>query len=166
MSRVNKRPTALLDGNPEATQITVPGSDAERCVNDGRVFEKIPPFLGSIAVLAEPGIPRLAGQVRFIHNPSHKVAVIRGEDVAPDEDIPVYGFSLSPDGVREFVGIGRYTGEFGEHEQMLAWADLHDLNQPIFRSPDLLGVIQDEAQISELIQLLAIGEDATEWALD
>lgn len=165
MSRVNSRPVALLDGSSEAAQLTMPRSDAERYFIDGKVFEKIPQFLGFLAVLEQPG-PRLAGYVKYIKTLSHDIAVIQGEDVAQTEDVPVYGFSLSPDGVREFVGIGRYTGEFGQHEQMLAWIDLHNPDSPIFRLPNLVDVIEDESQISELTQLLAIGEDASEWALD
>lgn len=166
MSRVFARPTALLDGTHEAAQITEPRSDAERRTSDARVFEHITSFLGYLSILEQPGMPRSPGYVRFIRNATHNIAVVQGEDVEAGEEIPAYGFSLSPDGVREFVGIGRYTGEFGEHQQMLAWADLKDLNNPVFRTADLMGVIENPAQISELTQLLAIGQDAAEWALD
>lgn len=166
MSRVVARPTALLDSTPEAAKITEPRSDAERRTANGEVFEHIPSFLGYLSLLEQPEMPRAPGYVRFIRNATHNIAVVQGEDVTAGEEIPVYGFSLSPDGVREFVGIGRYTGEYGENQQMLAWADLKDLNNPVFRSADLMGVIEDPAQVSELTQLLAIGEDAAEWALD
>lgn len=166
MSRVVARPTALLDSTPEAAKITEPRSDAERRTANREVFEHIPSFLGYLSLLEQPEMPRAPGYVRFIRNATHNIAVVQGEDVTAGEEVPVYGFSLSPDGVREFVGIGRYTGEYGENQQMLAWADLKDLNNPVFRSADLMGVIEDPAQVSELTQLLAIGEDAAEWALD
>lgn len=166
MSRVFARPTALLDDTPEAAHITDPSSDAERYIEEGIVFEKLPYFLGHLALLTQPGIPRLGGYTKSLITNGRKVLVVQGEDTPIVEDTPVYGFGLSPDGVEEFIGIGRYTGERGEYEQLLSWMDIADKNSPIFRTPDLLDVIEDPAQISELTQLLAIGEDATEWALD
>ena len=166
MSRVIARPNALLDGSPEATKITPERSDAERYVTDGRVIEKLPSLLGHLALLSESGFPRLHGYVQNLVTSGRRVLVVQGEDVQAGEEVPVYGFGLSPDGVEEFIGIGRYTGEVGEHEQLLSWMDIRDINNPVFRTPDLTGLIDDPAQISELTQILAVGEDATEWSLD
>ncbi len=167
MSRVFIRPTALLDGTQEAAKLTPPESDAESYVAEDRVYKKIPHFLGFLSILAEPGFPRLGGYVKsLITTNGRKVLVVQGEDVQDSEAVPVYGFGLSPDGVQEFIGVGRYTGEIGQHEQLLSWVDLSDETNPVFRTPDLFGVIDDPAKVSELTQLIAIGEDATEWALD
>ncbi|MGZ6004785.1 MAG: hypothetical protein ACXWLH_01395 [Candidatus Saccharimonadales bacterium] len=166
MSRVYTRPTALLDGAPEAARIVEPGSDAESYVSEGRVYEKIPSFLGYLSLLAHPEMPRMGGYVRRLNANSHTAVVVRGEDTQPGEEVPVYGFGLSPDGVEEFVEVARYTGEYGENIQLLSWVDIKDPNNPVFRTPDLIGVIDNPAKIEELTQLLAIGQDAAEWALD
>lgn len=163
MSRVVARPTALLDGSPEAAHITDPTSDAESYVSEGRVYEKIPGFLGLLSMLAHPEMPRMGGFVKRLQAGNHISVVVRGEDLPSDQPETVYGFGLSPDGVEEFIEISRIAGD---EVMVLSWADVKDPASPVFRSPDLIGVIDDPAQISELTQLLAIGQDAAEWALD
>lgn len=167
MSRVYSRPTALLDGTPEAARITVPDSSAEDYLaEENFVYERLSRFVGEISLLTESVVPRVGGFVKSLITNGRKVLVVQGEDVQLAEETPVYGFGIRPDGVEEFIGIARYTGEIGENEQLLAWLDIADKNNPVFRTPDLIGRIEDPAKVSELNQLLAIGEDATSWALD
>jgi len=77
-------------------------------------------------------------------------------------------FGLSPNSTYPLTGVTYPVdyGEIGEHEQLLAWLDIGDRDNLVFRTPDLTGRIEDPAKLSELIQLLAIGEDATSWSLD
>jgi hypothetical protein len=162
MSRVYERPKALLDGATEATRIVLPGSDAERYFDEGRVFEKVPSLMGYLALLSNPEMPRLVGITRTIKVAGHRMTAIQGEDVAPDEPEAMYAFALGPDS-GEFVEVSRVVGD---KSTVLTWADVQDQASPIFRTPDLTGVIDEPAKIAELTQILAAGQDATEWALD
>lgn len=161
MSRVIARPTALLDGTPEAARITEPGSDAERYVAEGRVYEKIPSFLGLLALLSDSGMPRL--MAFNLRANGRLLTMVQGEEVQPDEPVVGYGFGFAPDGIEEMIEISRVTED---EQQLLSWIDTTDLTKPVFRTPDLRGMVDDPAKIEELTQLLAIGEDAAEWALD
>lgn len=162
MSRVLARPTALVDGTPEAARIVDERSDAAHYVDEGRVFEKIPDFLFLLGFLENPNMPRL-GFVKVGAVANHVVTVVQGEDVPATEPKVVYGFGIASDGGTRFLELSRIVGDASE---VLAYADLTEPTNPVFRDINLVDVITDEAKISELTQLIAVGEDAAEWALD
>jgi len=162
MTRIVERPKALLDAAEEPARIVMPDSDAERYFDQDRVYEKAPSFRGYLALLTDRSIPRLPGITRVISVANHPMVAIQGEDVPCDEPEPVYAFALGPDS-GEFVEITRVVAEQGT---VLSWADVRDTSSPIFRTPELRGVIDNPAKISELTQILAAAQDATEWALD
>lgn len=162
MSRIIKRPAALLDGANEGTRIVLSGSDAERYFDNGRVFEKAQNFMGYLAILSDPDMPRLVGVTRRVKIGGHTMTVVQGEDTVPEEPAVAYGFALGPDS-GEFIEVSRITDDTSE---VLSWADINNGTSLVFRRPDLTGVINSQAKIAELTQILAAGQDATEWALD
>lgn len=157
-----ERPKALLDGASEPARLVAPDSYAERAFDEGRVYEKVADFMGFIAILQNPDVPRLPGVTRVIRVANHPMLAIQGEEVPDGEPEPQYAFALGPDS-GEFIEINRVVDGQGT---VLSWADIRDVDNPIFRTSVLGGVIHDEAKVSELTQILAVGEDAAEWALD
>jgi hypothetical protein len=162
MTRVVKRPAALLDGSRDATKLVLPGSDAERYFDNGRVFEKAEDFIGYIVMLQTPKMPRMPGVTRNIKVGHQVMIAIQGEDVPANDPEVMYAFSLGPDS-GEFIEMRRVVGE---ESSVLSWADVRDPANPLFRKPDLTGFIDEPAKIAELTQILAAAQDATEWALD
>jgi hypothetical protein len=162
MTRITKRPAALLDGSREATKLVLPGSDAEHYFDKGRVFEKAADFMGYLVMLQTPEMPRMPGVTRNVKVGHQIMIAIQGEDVAPDEPEVMYAFTLGPDS-GEYIEMCRVAGD---QNTVLSWADIRDPARPVFRSPDLSGFIEEPAKIAELTQILAAAQDATEWALD
>jgi hypothetical protein len=165
MPRVMSRPTALLDGTPSAADIVKPNSDAERYHRQNSIFKKIPEFLGRISLLAHTKTPRMSGFVRVLEIDHSSIVAVGGETPEMGFPAPFYGFSINRGGDADFIQITRHTGFKSEDIQILAWADVKDPTKVVFHSPERFNVIDEPGKENELMQLLAIGEDATEWAL-
>ncbi len=159
MSRVVARPRALLDGSPEASRIVQPGSDAERYYNRGLAAQQIAGLLNDVLLLSEPDMPRL-GFTKVGGVANHTAMLVQGEPANP----PVrYGYWVDPQGKGEMIELSRLEGD---DTTILANVDVKNLSNPKFLGPDLVSVIDGEARLEELKQLLAVGKDASEWALD
>ena len=162
--RVIARPLALLDNETEATQLTAPGSDAERYVAEGSVIRKVGTFLSYAKTIVYAEVSHTPGYVETFAANDHNVLAVQGEMVEDDAEVPVYGF-IVPSLRGGFMGIARYTGQAHGNEQLLSWIDV-STKDPVLLSGDFINPIETPAKELELLQILAIGQDAVEWAFD
>ncbi|MEI9914458.1 MAG: hypothetical protein WDN66_05865 [Candidatus Saccharibacteria bacterium] len=162
--RVISRPLALLDNEAQATRLVPPGSDAERYVADGSVLSRVGTFLSYAKTIVYVEVSHTPGYVETFAASDHRVLAIPGEIVEDKAEKPVYGFII-PSLRGHFMGVGRYTGQNHENEQILSWVDISTKDTALL-SGDFINPVETAAKELELLQILAIGQDAVEWAFD
>ncbi len=153
---VLSRPIALLDGNTEPARLVIPNSDAERYYDQGKVEEKLGDFANMLILLTNLAMPRL-GHVRYGEVEDGVYSFIQGED---DANNVMYGFRWAKE-VLEAIELSRVENGTVSKLAIIAFKG----DDATYVQPDFRGKLNDSER-EETRQLLAIGMDEAEWALD